>query len=59
MDELAVVQCPYCFQQVEFYVDPQTQGYYVEDCYVCCNPWRVAVSRDEDGCLSVHLDRDQ
>ena len=39
------VQCPYCMQWVEFYVDPGTEGELVEDCEVCCRPWRVFVTR--------------
>ncbi len=59
MDEFALVTCPYCMQTVEFYVDPGTKGSYVEDCEVCCRPWRVFVSRDQDGGLSVQLERSQ
>ena len=54
-----MVLCPYCSESIEFYVDPETRGSYVEDCAVCCRPWRVFVSRDHDGSMSVHLDRDQ
>ena len=59
MDDLAMVQCPYCYESLELYVDPETEGSFVEDCAVCCRPWRVYVSRDEDARLSVHLERDQ
>ena len=41
------VQCPYCFETVEVYVDPDTAGEMVQDCEVCCNPWRLVVSRDD------------
>lgn len=42
----ATVQCPYCGEQVEIALDPGggTSQQYVEDCQVCCNPWRVSVS---------------
>ena len=38
-----VVTCPYCGEQVEIYVEPDTRGTFVQDCEVCCNPWRVRV----------------
>jgi len=58
MDEV-MVTCPYCYGSLEFYVDPDTAGSYVEDCAVCCRPWRVFVSRDHENSLSVQVDRDQ
>jgi hypothetical protein len=38
------VTCPYCGEQVEIYVEPDVKGSFVQDCEVCCNPWRVRVS---------------
>jgi len=38
--------CPWCFESVELYVDPDTRGLFVEDCEVCCRPWAVHVERD-------------
>lgn len=42
----ATVQCPYCGEEIEITLDPGSGGSqeYVEDCEVCCNPWRVRVS---------------
>ena len=42
----ATVQCPYCGEEVEISLDPGSgeSQQYVEDCQVCCNPWRVSVS---------------
>ena len=40
------VVCPWCFESVELYVDPDTRGLFVEDCEVCCRPWAVHVERD-------------
>ena len=54
-----LVQCPYCGQEIEFFVDPDTVGSYVEDCEVCCRPWAVQVSRDEEGNPQVFVDRAQ
>ena len=57
MDDAAQVQCPWCHEQQELYVDPQTAGEMIQDCDVCCRPWRVFVSRDERGQLHVTLER--
>ena len=48
-DDVAKVVCPYCRERVELFVDPETHGSFVEDCAVCCRPWSVQVSVDEDG----------
>jgi prolyl-tRNA synthetase len=45
-DEL-VVTCPYCGEAVEIYIEPDVRGTFVQDCEVCCNPWRVRVTRAE------------
>jgi hypothetical protein len=44
MDDCFVVMCPYCGEQVEIYLEPDLNGSFVQDCEVCCNPWRVRVS---------------
>ena len=38
-----VVQCPYCGEDVAIYVERDVTGAFVQDCEVCCNPWRVHV----------------
>ena len=38
------VTCPYCGESVEIYVEPDVHGSFVQDCEVCCQPWRVRVS---------------
>ncbi len=48
MEEYFSVTCPYCGEQVEVYVEPDVRGSFVQDCEVCCNPWRLHVSRDGD-----------
>ena len=45
MDDLFPVTCPYCGETVEIYVEPDVGGSFVQDCEVCCNPWRVRVTR--------------
>ena len=50
-DTSGVVVCPYCGEENEVGVDPgggDTQDY-VEDCQVCCQPWRVSVHYSGDG----------
>jgi len=44
MDDQFVVTCPYCGEEVEIYLEPDLHGSFVQDCEVCCNPWRVRVS---------------
>jgi uncharacterized protein YbaR (Trm112 family) len=51
------VTCPYCHQTQLLVVDPETEGELVQDCDVCCRPWRVWVARDGDGELSVEVTR--
>jgi len=49
-----LVTCPFCGEQLEIYVEPDVNGSFVQDCEVCCNPWRVHVSgRDEDRAVNV------
>jgi hypothetical protein len=43
MDDQFLVTCPYCGEQVEIYLEPDVSGSFVQDCEVCCNPWRVRV----------------
>jgi Cysteine-rich CPXCG len=42
-DEFPVI-CPYCGESVTVFVEPDVRGTFVQDCEVCCNPWRVRVS---------------
>lgn len=48
MDDRWTVTCPYCGEDVEIYIEPDVTGVFVQDCEVCCNPWRVQVVRDGD-----------
>ncbi len=57
MDDLFLVTCPYCGEQIEIYVEPDVRGSFVQDCEVCCNPWRVMVRSGEDG-RTVDVARD-
>jgi hypothetical protein len=47
-DDTHLVTCPYCGEEIEIYVELDVRGSYVQDCEVCCNPWMVRVSREDD-----------
>lgn len=47
MDQEFVVECPYCGEQVDVYVEADVRGSFIQDCEVCCNPWRVQVHEGE------------
>lgn len=51
----ASVHCPYCGESVEIAIDPGggEQQEYVEDCEVCCQPWRVSLFYDAEGRAEV------
>ena len=60
-DTSAEVICPYCGEANEVSVDPgggATQEY-VEDCQVCCRPWRIVVAFDGDGAARVRVETDE
>lgn len=59
MESAAEVTCPYCFEGVELWIDPDTLGELVEDCPVCCRPWSVTVTRDEKGRPRALVERAQ
>lgn len=54
----ASVRCPYCGEINEITLDPGSgsQQEYVEDCQVCCRPWRVAVHYQPDGTAEVSVE---
>ena len=56
MEDQFIVQCPYCGEMVEIYLEPDVRGSLVQDCEVCCNPWRLRVVR-EDGERHVEVAR--
>lgn len=53
----AAVVCPYCGEEVAIGLDPGSGSLqqYVEDCQVCCRPWRVAVTYRPDGRAEVSV----
>jgi hypothetical protein len=53
----ATVECPCCGESVDITLDPGsgTAQDYVEDCEVCCQPWRVIVHYGDDGHAEVSV----
>jgi hypothetical protein len=51
----AAVCCPYCGEVNEIALDPGSgsEQEYIEDCQVCCRPWRVRVHYLGDGSVEV------
>lgn len=50
-----VVVCPYCGEANEIALDAGSgpDQDYVEDCQVCCHPWRLTVSYDDRGLAEI------
>ena len=57
-DTEAEVSCPYCGEGVTIGLDPGSGPVqiYVEDCQVCCQPWRVHVRYDHQGVAQVWVE---
>jgi len=60
-DTEAEVHCPYCGEVNEIGLDPGSGASqdYVEDCQVCCRPWRVLVSYGPDGVADVLVEPEE
>jgi len=57
MGDEFLVTCPYCGETIEIYVETDVSGVLVQDCEVCCRPWRLHVSgRGEDRHVEVARD---
>ena len=58
VDDQTAVGCPYCGETTVISLDygsgPVQE--YVEDCEVCCRPWRVRVRYDRSGAAEVTID---
>ena len=57
-DTTATVECPLCGESSGILLDPGSGPVqeYIEDCPVCCRPWRVRVRYDGAGNASVQVD---
>ena len=50
MIEEKAAQCPYCWEQIFFEIDPSIDiQEYVEDCHVCCNPILLRINITGEG----------
>jgi len=58
LDTEAEVACPSCGETAVIGLDPGggTAQEYVEDCPICCRPWRVRVRYDDAGAAEVRLE---
>ena len=56
-DDVATAWCPYCGEACEVTLDPGggARQEYIEDCPVCCRPWRVTAEWI-GGAASVRLE---
>ena len=43
------VACPACGETVQILLESDVRGEMVQDCEVCCHPWRVRVATDAEG----------
>jgi hypothetical protein len=61
LDTDATVLCPYCGELNEIGLDPGGGRHqeYIEDCQICCRPWRVRVHWHSDGGADVTLEAEQ
>ena len=52
--------CPTCGEQIVIPLDASagSDQTYVEDCPVCCRPWKLTVRYDETGLATVVADAD-
>jgi hypothetical protein len=54
-----MISCPYCGEGNAIVVDESAgdSQEYVEDCQVCCQPWQVTVTLNEDDEPDVEVRR--
>lgn len=52
------IECPWCGETVEIAIDPGSgsRQEYVEDCPVCCQPWRVRVRYTPAGTAEIQVE---
>ncbi|HIA03236.1 MAG TPA: CPXCG motif-containing cysteine-rich protein [Myxococcales bacterium] len=52
------IQCPWCREWVTLWLTLDDLGVMTVDCEVCCRPWRLHVSRDENALLRAEVSRE-
>ena len=54
MDDTVEVVCPYCGEPSTISVDAgEEDDEFVQDCPVCCRPWKVSIKIRRDGSVEV------
>ena len=54
MDDEFFITCLYCGEEVEIHLESDVTGTLVQDCEVCCNPWLLRISgQDEERRVDV------
>jgi len=54
MDDTVEVVCPYCGESSTISIDAgEEEEEFVQDCPVCCRPWKVRVRIRRDGSADV------
>ena len=48
MNDRFTVECPYCGEATEIYLEPDLRGTFVQDCVVCGLPWTVRAIGEGD-----------
>ena|SRR5687767_3792284 len=58
VDADTTVSCPYCGETTQISLDYGSGSVqeYIEDCEVCCRPWRVRVRYDRSGAAEVTIE---
>lgn len=58
VDSDTSVSCPYCGEMTQISLDYGSGSVqeYIEDCEVCCRPWRVRVRYDRSGAAEVTIE---
>ncbi len=52
--ESATIQCPYCGEYIEVFVDCSVESQeYIEDCRVCCRPITLVVEASPEAIISI------
>ncbi|HKI84377.1 MAG TPA: CPXCG motif-containing cysteine-rich protein [Candidatus Krumholzibacteria bacterium] len=52
--QTVLIQCPYCWEQIELLVDCSVEHQeYLEDCSVCCRPIVITVDASEGEVLRI------
>lgn len=49
-------QCPSCGETLEILVEADVYGELVQDCEVCCRPFRLLVPREDRGDSGVRVE---